>query len=57
MDDAAVEAIGLHKRFGTTEALAGFDLHVRAGTICRVLGPNGAGKTTAVRIMATLLRA
>jgi oleandomycin transport system ATP-binding protein len=53
----AIEAIGLTKRFGQTQALAGVDLAVPQGSILGVLGPNGAGKTTAVRILATLLRA
>jgi ABC-2 type transport system ATP-binding protein len=51
-----VLADGLHKRYGETVALDGFDLAVPAGTVCGLLGPNGAGKTTAVRILATLLR-
>jgi oleandomycin transport system ATP-binding protein len=53
----AIEAAGLTKRFGSTQALAGVDLVVPTGTVLGVLGPNGAGKTTAVRILATLLRA
>jgi oleandomycin transport system ATP-binding protein len=53
----AIEAEGLSKRFGKTQALAGIDLAARSGTVLGVLGPNGAGKTTAVRILATLLRA
>src|SRR6478752_1407021 len=52
-----IEAEGLKKRFGTTQALDGVDLGVREGTVLGVLGPNGAGKTTAVRVLATLLRA
>jgi oleandomycin transport system ATP-binding protein len=52
----AIEAHGLVKRFGKTQALAGVDLTARAGTVLGLLGPNGAGKTTAVRILATLLR-
>ena len=52
----AVMAEGVRKRFGSTQALDGFDLEVPAGTVCGLLGPNGAGKTTAVRILATLLR-
>jgi len=40
----AVEAEGLRKRFGGTEALRGLDLTVAAGTIYGLLGPNGAGK-------------
>src|ERR1700678_549210 len=51
-----IEAEGLTKRYGTTQALAGVDLSVAAGTILGVLGPNGAGKTTAVRILTTLDR-
>jgi oleandomycin transport system ATP-binding protein len=53
----AIEAEGLRKRFGTTQALDGVDLAAREGTVLGVLGPNGAGKTTAVRILATLLEA
>ena len=52
----AIEATGLKKRFGTTQALDGVDLAAREGTVLGVLGPNGAGKTTAVRVLATLLR-
>jgi oleandomycin transport system ATP-binding protein len=55
--DYAIEATGLSKRFGETQALAGVDFAVPAGKILGVLGPNGAGKTTAVRIMATLTKA
>jgi len=51
-----IEAVGLHKSFGETHALAGLDLDAAEGTILGVLGPNGAGKTTAVRILTTLTR-
>jgi ABC-2 type transport system ATP-binding protein len=53
---AAVEATGLVKHFGATEALKGVDLSVERATVLGVLGPNGAGKTTAVRILTTLLK-
>jgi ABC-type multidrug transport system ATPase subunit len=49
-----IEAEGLRKRYGSTQALAGVDLAVAAGSILGMLGPNGAGKTTAVRILTTL---
>jgi oleandomycin transport system ATP-binding protein len=52
----AIEAHGLSKRYGNTQALAGIDLEVEEGRVLGVLGPNGAGKTTAVRILATLVR-
>src|SRR5579875_544540 len=51
-----IHAEGLTKRYGETQALAGVDLAVPAGSILGVLGPNGAGKTTAVRILTTLAR-
>ncbi len=51
-----IEAEGLRKAFGKTQALDGVDLAAREGTVLGVLGPNGAGKTTAVRVLATLLR-
>jgi oleandomycin transport system ATP-binding protein len=53
----AIEAAGLRKRFGATQALDGVDLAARRGSVLGVLGPNGAGKTTAVRILATLIAA
>jgi ABC-2 type transport system ATP-binding protein len=56
MYSAAVEVVGLRKRYGRTEALQGLDLHVPTGTVCGLLGPNGAGKTTVVKILATLVR-
>ncbi|HEY1918022.1 MAG TPA: ATP-binding cassette domain-containing protein [Streptosporangiaceae bacterium] len=54
-DTLAIEAEGLAKRFGKTDALAGLDLRVPRGSVYGLLGPNGAGKTTAVRVLATLL--
>ena len=53
----AIEAVGLTKRYGDTQALAGVDLSVPAGSVTGVLGPNGAGKTTVVRILPTLTEA
>jgi ABC-2 type transport system ATP-binding protein len=53
-DALMIEAHGLTKRFGSTQALGGLDLQVPAGSILSVLGPNGAGKTTAIRILTTL---
>ena len=52
----AIEADGLHKRYGDVEALLGVGLHVETGSVLGLLGPNGAGKTTAVRILTTLLK-
>ncbi len=46
---------GVHKRYGTTVALAGLDLDVRRGELLAVLGPNGAGKSTAISLWLGLL--
>jgi len=51
-----LEARGLTKRFGRTQALAGLDLVASPGRVVALLGPNGAGKTTFIRAVATLLR-
>ncbi|MFF5260996.1 ATP-binding cassette domain-containing protein [Actinomadura viridis] len=51
----AIQAEGLEKRFGTTQALAGVSFTAETGTVLGVLGPNGAGKTTATRVLATLI--
>jgi ABC-2 type transport system ATP-binding protein len=51
-----LEARGLTKRYGKTQALAGLDLVASRGRVVALLGPNGAGKTTFVRAVATLLR-
>ena len=53
---AAIEAVGLTKRYGKTAALRDVSLRATAGTVTALLGPNGAGKTTMVRILSTLLR-
>jgi ABC-2 type transport system ATP-binding protein len=51
-----IEVEALAKRYGQTQALAGVDFAVPAGTVLGLLGPNGAGKTTAVRVLTTLAR-
>ena len=46
MTNAAVELVGLEKRFGRTEIIRGVDLAVQAGERHAIIGPNGAGKST-----------
>jgi ABC-2 type transport system ATP-binding protein len=53
---AAVDARGLCRSYGATNALDGLDLIVPRGGVYGILGPNGAGKTTLIRILATLVR-
>jgi ABC-2 type transport system ATP-binding protein len=50
-----IQATGLKKRYGKTQALDGLDLVAERGQVLAVLGPNGAGKTTFVRAVATLI--
>ncbi len=53
--NTAVEAVGLVKRYGDREALAGIDLAVPRGACFGLLGPNGAGKSTTVGVLTTLI--
>jgi ABC-2 type transport system ATP-binding protein len=47
----AIEARGIHKRYGHIEALNGVDLDVDAGQIFGLIGANGAGKSTFIRLL------
>jgi ABC-2 type transport system ATP-binding protein len=55
MPDAAIEAVGLAKRFKAVEALRGIGFAVEAGRSLALVGPDGAGKTTAMRLACGLL--
>jgi ABC-2 type transport system ATP-binding protein len=54
---AAIDVVGLVKRFGRTKVLNELNLSVAQGEVHGFLGPNGAGKTTTLRILLGLLRA
>ena len=49
-----IEARGLRKRYGKTEAVKGIDLSIEAGKIVGLIGPNGAGKTSVLKAMLGL---
>jgi ABC-2 type transport system ATP-binding protein len=49
-----IEIVGLTRRFGRNQAVAGVDLEAGSG-VFGLLGPNGAGKTSLLRMMATVL--
>ena len=52
--DAIIEIDGLHKRFGTTQALDGMTFTVGPGQVTGFVGPNGAGKSTTMRVVVGL---
>ena len=45
-----LEARGLSKRYGVTEALDSLDLAIAPAEVYCLLGPNGAGKTTTINL-------
>jgi len=49
-----IEVTGVEKRFGSTRALHGVDLTLRAGQCLGLVGRNGAGKSTLVSILSGL---
>jgi ABC-2 type transport system ATP-binding protein len=53
---AAVEVLGVRKRFGDVQALDGVSLAVEEGEFFALLGPNGAGKTTLISALGGLVR-
>ena len=51
---AIIEARGLSKTYGGTQAVKGVDLNVEAGRIVGLIGPNGAGKTSVIKAILGL---
>jgi len=54
-DDAAIEARGLTRRFGSLVAVDHVDLTIPRARIYGFLGPNGSGKSTTIRMLCGLL--
>ncbi|HVE94907.1 MAG TPA: ABC transporter ATP-binding protein [Acidimicrobiales bacterium] len=50
-DGVRFEGVGFTYPGGTEPALAGLDLHVRAGELVALVGDNGAGKTSVVKLL------
>jgi ABC-2 type transport system ATP-binding protein len=53
--NAAIETVGLTRRFGAVCAVDGIHLEVERGTFYGFLGPNGAGKSTTIKMLTGLL--
>jgi ABC-2 type transport system ATP-binding protein len=53
---AAIETVGLTKRYGAVTAVDDLSFSVRGGAVTGFLGPNGAGKTTTLRMILALAR-
>jgi simple sugar transport system ATP-binding protein len=53
----AVEAAGIYKQFGSTQALRGVDLTLQPGRCLGLVGRNGAGKSTLVSILSGIYAA
>ncbi|MCH5170553.1 MAG: amino acid ABC transporter ATP-binding protein [Oscillospiraceae bacterium] len=52
-----LEAINLHKSFGSNEVLKGINFTVNKGEVVAVLGSSGSGKTTLLRCISFLEKA
>ncbi len=52
---AALETIGLEKRFGGLKATAGVSFRLEKGARHALIGPNGAGKTTFINLLTGVL--
>ena len=57
MNDAVIEAVGLVKTYGATDAVRDVSFTVSRSTTFGLLGPNGAGKTTIIKMLTGLARA
>jgi polar amino acid transport system ATP-binding protein len=51
-----LQAIGVHKSFGSLDVLKGIDLTVEKGEVVCLLGPSGSGKSTFLRCINHLER-
>ena len=51
----AVSVDGVHRRYGSTNALAGISMRVARGEVFALVGPSGCGKTTLLELIAGVL--
>jgi putative ABC transport system ATP-binding protein len=51
-----LRAEGLHRSFGSTQALAGAGLEIHSGEIVALMGPSGSGKSTLMHCLSGILQ-
>ncbi len=51
IDELLLEATGLAKAYGETQALKQGDLTIRSGSVHAIIGENGSGKSTLVKLL------
>jgi len=56
VNDIALSAVRLAKRYGARDAASNISFDLRRGRVLGFLGPNGAGKTTTIRMLVGLIR-
>ncbi|HEY3387907.1 MAG TPA: ABC transporter ATP-binding protein [Saprospiraceae bacterium] len=50
----AIEAKGIHRRYGTLDVLKGVDITIEKGKMVSIVGKSGSGKSTLLHILGTL---
>jgi ABC-2 type transport system ATP-binding protein len=56
MTAAAVDVLGVWKRYGDTDVVIDLSFDVHPGEVLGFLGPNGSGKTTTMRMILDIVR-